>query len=120
MVVMYWIDSKDYATASGRRGYSVRSKFIIIFQVNFFLQLGYRIDTPPPELDIESLPTGNIEKVPLKPQLSRTKSKDGDDSKIAMRRKLFAVRRESTIGTMVMADKLDDNDIRRKFRNYEI
>ena len=42
------------------------------------------------------------------------------DSKTAMRRRQFATRRESSIGAMVMTNKFDDNDIRRKFRNYEI
>ena len=83
------------------------------------------MDTPPPELDIEAIKEPKPETpVTKKPQLAKTKSqsasKDGEDAKIAMRRKLFAIRRESTIGTMVMAEKLDDNDIRRKFRNYEI
>ena len=39
---------------------------------------------------------------------------------ISMRRKQFATRRESSIGAMVMTNKFDDGDIRRKFRNYEI
>ena len=42
------------------------------------------------------------------------------DSNTAMRRKQFATRRESSIGAMVMTNKFEDNDIRRKFRNYEI
>jgi hypothetical protein len=52
--------------------------------------------------------------------MSRDSTSGPEDAKTAMRRKLFAIRRESTIGTMVMAEKLDDNEIRRKFRNYEI
>ena len=39
---------------------------------------------------------------------------------LSMRRKQFASRRESSIGAMVMTNKFNDNDIRRKFRNYEI
>ena len=42
------------------------------------------------------------------------------DSKTALRRRQFASRRESTIGAMVMAEKWEDNEIRRRFRNYEI
>ena len=38
----------------------------------------------------------------------------------AQRRRQFASRRESTIGAMVMAEKWEDNEIRRRFRNYEI
>ena len=81
------------------------------------------MDTPPPELEIEAIKEPKPETpVNKKPPLAKTQSasKDGEDAKIAMRRTLFAIRRESTIGTMVMAEKLDDNDIRRKFRNYEI
>lgn len=40
---------------------------------------------------------------------------------VAMRRRQqFAVRRQSTIGAMVMAEKWEDSEIRRRFRNYEI
>ena len=39
---------------------------------------------------------------------------------LSMRRKQFASRKESSIGAMVMTNKFDDNDIRRRFRNYEI
>ena len=42
------------------------------------------------------------------------------DSKTAMRRRQFTTRRQSSIGAMVMTNKFDDNDIRRKFQNYEI
>ena len=44
-----------------------------------------------------------------------------DDEQVAMRRRQqFAVRRQSTIGAMVMAEKWEDNEIRRRFRNYEL
>ena len=39
---------------------------------------------------------------------------------LSMRRKQFASRKESSIGAMVMTNKFDDSDIRRRFRNYEI
>lgn len=52
-----------------------------------------------------------------KPDVSMEKEVD---SRTAMRRKQFATRRESSIGAMVMTNKLDDDDIRRKFRTYEI
>lgn len=42
------------------------------------------------------------------------------DPVTAQRRRQFANRRESTIGAMVMAEKWEDNEIRRRFRNYEI
>jgi hypothetical protein len=57
------------------------------------------MDTPEPELEIESIRTKKCDETKLeaskKPQLSKTKSvsKDkDDDTKIAMRRKLFAIR----------------------------
>ena len=59
------------------------------------------MDTPEPELEIESIRTKKCEsddkksESAKKPQLAKTKSvsKDkDDDSKIAMRRKLFAIR----------------------------
>ena len=45
---------------------------------------------------------------------------DKVESRIAMRRKQFATRRESSIGAMLMTNKFDDSDIRAKFRTYEI
>ena len=36
----------------------------------------------------------------------------------AMRRQRFA-RRQSSIGAMVMTNKFDDNEMRRRFRTYE-
>ena len=42
------------------------------------------------------------------------------DTSTAQKRKQFAVRRESSIGAMLMTNKFADDDLRMKFRTYEI
>lgn len=42
------------------------------------------------------------------------------DPSTAQRRKQFATRRESSIGAMVMTNKFADDDLRMKFRTYDI
>ena len=50
---------------------------------------------------------------------SPTDSSKDTGSVTAMRRQRFA-RRQSSIGAMVMTSKFDDNEMRRRFRTYEI
>ena len=76
-------------------------------------KIGFRMGTPPPSFWKSSEEKENY----------RTEAKKSGavmDADTAMKRRQFAVRRQSTIGTMVMAEKWDDNEIRRRFRNYEI
>lgn len=80
-------------------------------------KLGLRVTTPPPDWNLakpvekkKSIEEEEVEEVVV----------ESVDKSTAMRRKQFASRRESTIGAMVMAEKLEDNEIRRRFRNYEI
>ena len=85
-------------------------------------KIGFRMGTPPGLFWNEESNSNdqkeNIDRTDK--NLESEKNKKNPDANTAMRRKQFAVRRQSTIGTMVMADKWDDNEIRRKFRNYEI
>ena len=50
--------------------------------------------------------------------VAKSTGQQGDQ--VSIRRRQFAVRRQSTIGAMVMTERWEDGDIRRRFRNYEI
>ena len=86
-------------------------KFSDEYEPTPYKSVGFRIATPPPSI------WSDTENPGPKPSQSPPKT---TDSGTAMRRRQFAVRRQSTIGAMVMAEKWDDNEIRRRFRNYEI
>ncbi len=55
------------------------------------------------------------------PPASMSSSKDPDpDPSTAQKRQVFAQRRDSTIGMLMMIEPVEDNEMRRRFRNYEI
>jgi len=78
-------------------------------------KVGFRINTPPPSF------WNDDQKGRINQHSSDEKQLDSSpDPATAVKRRQFAVRRQSTIGAMIWADKYDDNEIRRRFRNYEI
>ena len=79
-------------------------------------KLGLRVSTPPLSIFGQSEESKST-RIPV---AAASTSSSGQDPVTAMRRRQFAVRRQSTIGAMVMAEKWEDNEIRRRFRNYEI
>lgn len=96
----------------------------ITYEATPYNQLGLRLETPPPEWQNQSDNDENVEPTAKKEHANKEESikpsSNRVDSKTALRRRQFANRRESTIGAMVMAEKWEDNEIRRRFRNYEI
>jgi len=78
-------------------------------------KLGLRVNTPPPSFWNDD----QKEALTQHPSNEQQPNPSSDPS-TAVRRRQFAVRRQSTIGAMIWADKYDDNEIRRRFRNYEI
>ena len=80
-------------------------------------ELGFRIKTPPLSIWSEDAASSQLVQKPIHSQPSL--SADNLDPATALRRAKFA-RRQSTIGAMVMAEKWEDSEIRRRFRNYEI
>ncbi len=85
-------------------------------------ELGYRVSTPPGEWESEppKPPAQKLKKRVSSTEMSEASKSTEVDPATAMRRRQFASRRESTIGAMVMAEKWEDTEIRRRFRNYEI
>jgi len=79
-------------------------------------KVGFRITTPPPTFWKDD---SSKEKL-CHPQSTLDRNSIDHDPATAMKRRQFAVRRQSTIGAMIWAEKYDDNEIRRRFRNYEI
>jgi len=114
----------------------------VTYEPTAYQDLGYRIPSPVSEWKEQtsrdeqepassshqrqtttSSPTGASGAGSLNRDVSVEDGKVNDDkvdSRIAMRRKQFATRRESSIGAMLMTNKFDDRDIRSKFRTYEI
>jgi len=89
----------------------------VTYEPTPYESLGLRIATPPPGW----LKSEENKENAKKPAAADEKEPASTvDSATAMKRRQFAIRRESTIGAMVMAEKWDDNEIRRRFRNYEI
>jgi len=79
--------------------------------------LGYRVPSPVEEWRSEtSGPTAATQK----PAKTRQASTTTTDTATAQKRKQFATRRESSIGAMLMTNKFSDDDLRSKFRTYEI
>jgi len=78
-------------------------------------EIGFRIDTPPPSFWNDDH-NGRLNQHASNEQPPNP----SPDPATVMKRRQFAVRRQSTIGAMIWADKYDDNEIRRRFRNYEI
>ena len=76
-----------------------------------YSQIPFRMATPP----FEEWSSNKLEE-----RSSNAKEIEEKQPQVAMRRRQFAVRRQSTIGAMVMAEKWEDSEIRRRFRNYEI
>jgi len=84
--------------------------------------LGYRVPSP-----VDEWKTGEgaaaaataPKKETSEESLVRQQSTTADTS-TAQKRKQFAVRRESSIGAMLMTNKFADDDLRMKFRTYEI
>jgi hypothetical protein len=95
---------------------------IISYDPTPYDNLGLRISTPPPDWlsadDSSSKPV--LQTTSTDENLEEEDENKSVDPTTAMRRRQFATRRESTIGAMVMAEKWEDKEIRRRFRNYEI
>ncbi len=96
----------------------------ITYRPTDYSGLGYRVSTPPCDWGEAPSPPaqkGDTTAPAAEPKVSEASSKDSTvDPALAMRRRQFAIRRESTIGAMVMTEKWEDTEIRRRFRNYEI
>jgi len=109
------VDDKGESNNSNQDITEENSEDEIVYDPTPYEKLGLRMDTPPPEWqeNVENLePKGNTVK--------KKENASNVDPITAQRRRQFASRRESTIGAMVMAEKWEDNEIRRRFRNYEI
>lgn len=83
-------------------------------------KVGFRINTPPPTFWNDEDDKKNLNMKQEQQTQAEQYTDPSSDPATAMRRRQFAVRRQSTIGTMIWAEKYDDNEIRRRFRNYEI
>lgn len=91
--------------------------------------LGIRVDSPPPEWgwDDPDWNEGEVAKE-AKAEEDDTLSEMASTSAVAAppsngideRRKKFAQRQDSSVGAVMIFDKLSDNEMRKKFRNYEI
>ena len=84
-------------------------------------RLGYRIASPVQEWkDLDSPKVEERDDSRSANDKENIVEEDKVDSRTAQRRKQFATRRESSIGAMLMTNKFDDEDLRKKFRTYEI
>ena len=85
------------------------------FEPTPYDKIPFRMATPPFEEWATPSPS-STKTLPMTNEENKTTPSD----QVTMRRRQFAVRRQSTIGAMVMTERWDDGDIRRRFRNYEI
>ena len=83
-----------------------------------YSQIPFRMATPPFEEWIATSPSQSSSEV--SPPQPRDDAKVANGDQVSLRRRQFAVRRQSTIGAMVMTERWEDGDIRHRFRNYEI
>ena len=88
--------------------------------------LRFRVETPPGEWGWSKSEEKEIKAEELSREISSdsTSATGGArpkvDSATVKKRQAFAQRRDSSIGAMMMVDQMDDREIRRRFRNYEI
>ena len=89
--------------------------------------LGFRVETPPGDWgwdkSEEEIKAERQAKMDREKPLSSSSSggaRPKVDPATVKKRQAFAQRRDSSIGAMMMVDQMDDREIRRRFRNYEI
>ena len=83
-----------------------------VYEATPLSDLHFRVETPPPEWEQKAK-----NKEPEKPKPTAVNKVD---EQVAKRRQQFAQRRDSSIGAMMMVNQMEDTEIRRRFRNYEI
>ena len=82
-------------------------------------QIPFRMATPPFEEWVANPSSSEVaQAADVANDVAKSTGQQGDQ--VSIRRRQFAVRRQSTIGAMVMTERWEDGDIRRRFRNYEI
>ena len=82
-------------------------------------QLGLRVETPPPDLGWDMSKEERAKVAQRQEKASNAKA-NTSGNKVEIRRKMFAQRRDSSIGTAMIMEPLADAEMRRRFRNYEI
>ena len=95
--------------------------------------LGIRVDSPPPEWgwddpnwnegevtkEVKAEEGDTLGEMAVRADVTSTPAAPPSEG-IDERRKKFAQRQDSSVGAVMIFDKLSDNEMRKKFRNYEI